>query len=156
MSFDQENLKKTAREHSDKLARLGIELGKIQFSYKVEEKPVIKYWQERIDDFKRYNDKGIEYYNMAYTMMNLLNNEESQMFLLRISRFRQIGLALIETMEMIKENPSIIDPKNKQQSQWSKKIREQLTEHSNKCLRHEKEINASFREFYERHLKKLQ
>ena len=154
MSFDQD-LRRTVRGHGEKLAILGMELGKIQFSYKVEERPTVRYWQERIDNFKRYNEKGIEYYNMACAMINLADKEESQMFLLHISKFRQLGLALVETMEMIKENPSIIDPKDRQQSQWSREIREQVTENGNRCLRHEKEINASFREFYETRLKKF-
>jgi len=155
MSHDQKNLKKSAKEHSDKLAKLGTELGEIQFSYKIEEKPSKEYWQKRIDDFKKYNEIGMKYYNQVYSLMNLVNKEESQMFLLRTSKFRQLGLILIEIMEKIKENPSIVDSKDKQQSLWSKEIRDQITEHSNKCLRHEMDINTSFREFYEKHLKKI-
>ncbi|MDH3657872.1 MAG: hypothetical protein OEM77_07025 [Nitrosopumilus sp.] len=155
MSQDPENLKKSAKEHSEKLAKLGTELGEIQFSYRIKEKPLKEYWQKRIDDFKKYNQKGLEYYNQAYSMMNLVNKEESQMFLLRISKFRKLGLTLIDFMEKIKENPSIMDSKNKQQSIWSKEIRQQITEHSNKCLSHEKDMNTSFREFYEKHLKKI-
>ena len=153
MSPDQENIKKIVKEHSEKLAKLGIELGKIQFSYKVEKNPSKEYWQKRTDDFKKYNEKGMRYYNQAYSLMNLVSKEESQMFLLHISKFHQLGLTLIEIMEKIKENPSIIDSKDNQQSQWSKEIRDQITEHSNKCLNHEKDMNASFREFYEKHLK---
>jgi len=97
----------------------------------------------------------MKYYNQVYSLMNLVNKEESQMFLLRTSKFRQLGLILIEIMEKIKENPSIVDSKDKQQSLWSKEIRDQITEHSNKCLRHEMDINTSFREFYEKHLKKI-
>jgi hypothetical protein len=155
MSLDQENIKKLAKEHSEKLAKLGTELGKIQFSYKVEVKPSKEYWQKRIDDFKKYNEKGMEYYNQTYSLMNLVNKEESQIFLLSTSKFRQLGLTLIEIMEKIKENPSIIDSKDSQQSQWSKEIRDQITEHSNTCLHHEKNMNASFREFCEKHLKKI-
>jgi len=155
MSPDQENLRKSAKEYSEKLAKLGIELGKIQFSYKVEEQPSKEYWQKRIDDFKKYNEKGMEYYNQTYSLMNLVSKEESQIFLLSTSKFRQLGLTLIEIMEKIKENPSIIDSKDKQQSQWSKEIRDKITEHSNTCLRHEKDMNTSFREFYEKHLKKI-
>ena len=77
------------------------------------------------------------------------------MFLLRISKFRQLSTTLSETMEKIKENPSIIDPKDRQQSLWSKEIKNQITEQSNKCLRHEMDMNTSFREFYEKHLKKI-
>jgi len=155
MSQDSENLKKSAKEISEKLAKLGMELGEIQFSYKVEKKPSTAYWQKRIGDFKKYNEIGMKYYNQAYSLMNLVNKEESQMFLLRTSKFRQLGLTLIEIMEKIKENPSIIDSKDNQQSLWSKKIRDQITEHSNKCLHHEKDMNASFRKFYEKHLKKI-
>ena len=65
MSQDPENLKKIAKEHSDKLAKLGMDLGEIQFSYRIEEKVTKKYWHQRIDDFKKYNEKGLEYYNQV-------------------------------------------------------------------------------------------
>ena len=39
MSDEPENLKKSAKVHSEKLAELGKELSEIQFSYKIEEKP---------------------------------------------------------------------------------------------------------------------
>jgi hypothetical protein len=155
MSNDQENLKKSAKVHSEKLAELGKELSEIQFSYKIEEKPSKEYWEKRIDDFKKYNEMGMKYYNQVYSLMNLVNKEESQMFLLRTSKFRQLGLTLIEIMEKIKENPSIVDSKDNQQSQWSREIRDQITEHGNKCLRLEMDINTSFREFYEKYLKKI-
>ena len=155
MSQDPENLKKSAKEHSKKLAKTGMELGEIQFSYKIEEKVTKEYWQKRMNDFKKYNEKGLEYYNQAHSIINLVNNEEAQMFLLRISKFRQLSTTLSETMEKIKENPSIIDPKDRQQSLWSKEIKNQITEQSNKCLRHEMDMNTSFREFYEKYLKKI-
>ncbi len=155
MDQDKKDLKKAVMEHSDKLAALGMQLGQIRFSYKVEKKPSKKYWEKRIKDFKRYNEKGAEYYHQAYLLMRLVNNEESQMFLLHASKFHQLGLTLIEIMEKIKENPSIINPKDMQQSQWSREIKEQITKHSNRCLDHEKDMNTSFREFYERHLKKV-
>ncbi len=155
MSQDADNLKKTAKEHSDKLAKLGMELGEIQFSYKIEEKVTKEYWNQRMDDFKKYNEKGLEYYNQVHAMMNLVNKEEAQLFLLRVSKFRQLSSTLLETMEKIKDNPSIIDSKDKQQSLWSKEIKNQITEQSNKCLRHEMDMNTSFREFYEKYLKKI-
>ena len=155
MSQDQENLKKSAKEYSEKLAKLGVELSEIQFSYKVEEKPSKEYWQNRIDDFKKYSEKGMEYYNQVYSLMNLVNKEESQIFLLSASKFRQLGLKLIKIMEKIKENPSIMDSKDKQHSKWSKEIRDQITEHSNTCIHYEKDMNTSFREFYEKYLKKI-
>ena len=109
MTENLEEIKKSAKIQSDKLAKLGMELGEIQFSYRVDEKPTAEYWVKRIDDFKKYNEKGMEYYNQVYTLMNLVNKEEAQMFLLRTSKFRKLGLALIELMEKIKENPSIMD-----------------------------------------------
>ena len=155
MSQDPKNLKKSAKEHSEKLAKTGMALGKIQFSYKIEEKITKEYWQKRMSDFKKYNEKGMEYYNQAHSMMNLVIKEEAQMFLLRISKFRQLSTTLSETMEKIKENPSIVDSKDRQQSLWSKEIKNQITEQSNKCLRHEMDMNTSFREFYEKYLKKI-
>jgi len=153
MSQNSEGLKKIVKEHSEKLSKLGIELAKNQFSYKVENKSSKEYWQNRIDDFKKYNEKGMEYYNEIHSLMNIINREESQMFLLRIGKFRQIGLTYLEIMEKIKENPTIMDKKDKQQSQWSKKIKDQIIEQSNKSLNFEKDMNSSFREFYEEYVK---
>ena len=157
MSENSDGLKKSVMENSDKLARLGTELGEIQFSYKIEEKPTQEYWNKRIEDFKKYSGKGLEYYNQVYSLMKLVNEKEkeAQMFLLRVSKFRQMSLEIIETMEKIKENPTIMDKKDRQQSQWSKKVKANITEHSDRCLRHEIDMNASFREFYEKNLKRI-
>ena len=154
MDEDKE-LKKSAKEYSDKLAKLGMELSEIQFSYKIEGKSTKEYWQKRIDDFERYSEVGMKYYNQAYSLMNLVSSEESKVFLLRISKFRQLESTLVEIMEKIRENPSIADSKDRQQSQWSKEIKNQITEQGTKCLHHEMDMNKSFREFYEKHLKKI-
>jgi hypothetical protein len=77
------------------------------------------------------------------------------MFLLQISKFHRLGIELINLMQQIKENPSIIDSKDKQQSQWSKKIKEKILELSNKCLENEKDMNLKFRKFYEKEIKKI-
>jgi len=155
MTQDPENTKKSVKEHSDKLAKLGMELGEIQFSYKIEEKITKEYWQQRIKDFKKYNEKGAEYYNQVHAMMNIVNKQDAQLFLLRISKFQQLSKILTEHMEKVSENPSIVNSKDKQQSQWSKEIKNQLTEQSNKCLRHEMDMNSVFREFYEKELRKI-
>ena len=152
---DAKNLKRTIDKISVKLTKLGTELAEIKFSYKVEAKPSKEYWEKRMNEFKKYNEKGLEYYNQVYAMMNLINKEESQMFLLRTSKFRQLGLELLEIMQKIKNNPSITDPKDKQQSLWSKDIKNKITEQSNKCLNHEREMNLSFRNFYQKELKKI-
>ena len=108
-----------------------------------------------MEDFKKYNERGLEYYNQVHAMMNLVNKEEAQIFLLHVSKFRQLSKTLLEAMEKIKENPSIIDSKDRQQSPWSREIKNQITEQSNKCLRHEMDMNSSFREFYDKHLKSI-
>ena len=155
MSQDSEDLKKKAKEYSQNLTKLGLELSTIQFSYKLEQKPSTMYWGKRIENFKKYKETGLKYYNQAYSLINLIDKEESQLFMLRISKFHQLGTTLIETMEKIKENPSIIDSKDRQQSTWSKKIKEQITKNSDDCLNHEKEMNLFFREFYGKNLKKI-
>lgn len=155
MGQNPEDVKKIAKKNSDNLSKLGMELGEIQFSYRIDEKPTKEYWQKRIKDFKNYSEKAQEYYSQVHFMMNLVNKEEAQMFLLRSSKFRQLGIKLIKIMEKIEENPTIIDSKDKQQSQWSKEIKNQITEQSNQCLRHEMDMNTTFREFYEKHLKKM-
>ncbi|KEQ55881.1 hypothetical protein AAA799E16_00757 [Marine Group I thaumarchaeote SCGC AAA799-E16] len=153
MSEETENKQKSMKEHSDKLAKLGMELSKIQFSYKVEEKTSKDYWQKRIEKFEDYNKKALEYYNQIFSLIKVADKEESERFLLRISKFRQLASSLIEIMEKIKENPSIINSKDKQQSQWSREIKNSITEQSNKCLHHERDMNSHFRDFYEKHLK---
>ena len=152
---DPEILKKLVKDHSEKLARLGIELGKNQFNYKIEKKASKEYWQNRITYFKKYNEKGLEYYSQVHAIMSLVNKDESQMFLLRTSKFQQMSKTMTELLEKIRENPSIMDAKDKQQSRWSKEIKAQFTEHSDKCLQHEIDTNTIFREFYEKRIKKI-
>ena len=155
MSENPEELRKNVKEQSEKLAKFGMSISEIQFSYKINEKTSKEYWGKRIELFKKYSESSLEYYDQAYSLMNLVNKQESQMFLLRISKFRQLASELNELMEKIKENPSIIDSKDKQQSMWSKEIRQEIVEHSSKCVRHEKDTNMSFREFYEKHLREI-
>ena len=155
MDQSPENLKKLVKEHSEKLEKLGIGLAKNQFSYKIENKPSKEYWKKRIVDFKEYTEKGLEYYNQVHNLINLVNGEEAQMFLLRISKFHQIGTTLIEIMSKIEKNPSIMNSKDKQQSMWSKEVKQGIIEYSDKCLQHEKDMNMLFREYYEKYLKKI-
>ena len=155
MSNKPNNLKETVKEHSEKLSKLGTDLAKNQFIYKVEKKSSKEYWQERITDFKKYNDNGFRYYDEIFTLMRIIDEEKSQMFLLQIAKFRQLGLTLIGIMEKLKENPSIINSKDRQQSQWSREIKNQITEQSDKCLKCEREMNTTFREFYEEKMKEI-
>jgi len=155
MSENTENLKDILQEYSKKLTKLGSVLAKEQFSYKIEEKTSKKYWQKRIEEFKKYNETGLEYYNQVQSMMNVIDKDKGQLFLLDISKFHQLGIKLIKIMETIEETPSIINSKDKQQSHWSKKIKKDISETSVECLDHEKYMNVSFREFYNSDIKKI-
>jgi len=83
----------------------------------------------------------------------LANEEQSSIFLLRVSKLKQLGVKLLESMEKIKQNPSIMNLKDKQQSRWSIELGEHLIKSNNDCLNHEKHMNIFFREFYEKYLK---
>ena len=153
MSQDSEKIKEMVEKESKRLAELGQNISKIKFSYKVIEDSSKKYWIKRIEEFRSYSKTGLEYYNQAYSLMKLINQQESKLFLLQISKFNQLASTLVEMMERIKENPSIGNSKDKQQSVWSKEIRKDITKQSNECLNHEKKMNLEFREFYEKNLK---
>ena len=153
MSQDSEETKIRLQEQSKKLTELGSILAKNQFTYKIEEKISKEYWQKRIQDLTKYNEKSLAYYSQVQKMMNLINIEEAQMFLLQTSKFHQLGTELIKLMYQIEENPSIISSKDKQQSQWSKKIKEKISEVSSKCLENEKNMNLNFRKFYDKEIK---
>jgi len=153
MSQDSEEIKIRIQEQSKKLTELGSILAKNQFTYKIEEKISKEYWQKRIQDLTKYNEVSLAYYSQVQKMMNLINIEEAQMFLLQTSKFHQLGTELIKLMYQIEENPSIISSKDKQQSQWSKKIKEKILQVSSKCLENEKNMNLNFRKFYDKEIK---
>jgi hypothetical protein len=155
MNQDSDDLKKTMQENSKKLTQLGSILAKKQFSYKIEEKTSKEYWQKRIEHLIKYNETSLAYYNQIQNMMNLINKEKSQIFLLEISKFHQLGTELVKIMHQIEETPSIINSKDKQQSQWSKKIKEKFVEVNANCLEHEKYMNIGFRKFYDVEIKKI-
>ena len=155
MSQDSEEIKIKIQEQSRKLTELGSILAKNQFTYKIEEKISKEYWQKRIQDLTKYNEISLAYYSQVQKMMNLINIEEAQMFLLQTSKFHQLGTELIKLMRQIEENPSIISSKDKQQSQWSKKIKEKILQVSSKCLENEKNMNLNFRKFYDKEIKTI-
>jgi hypothetical protein len=155
MNQDSDDLKKAIQENSKKLTQLGSILAKNQFSYKIEEKTSKEYWQKRIEHLIKYNETSLAYYNQVQNMMNLINKEKSQIFLLEISKFHQLGMELVKIMHQIEETPSIINSKDKQQSQWSKKIKEKFVEVNTNCLEHEKYMNIGFRKFYDIEIKKI-
>ena len=153
MSQDSEEIKIRIQEQSKKLTELGSILAKNQFTYKIEEKISKEYWQKRIQDLTKYNEVSLAYYSQVQKMMNLINIEEAQIFLLQTSKFHQLGTELIKLMHQIEENPSIISSKDKQQSQWSKKIKEKFVQVNTDCLENEKNMNLNFRKFYDKEIK---
>lgn len=132
---------------------LGNELTKIQFDFKIINNPSEKYWIKRIDEFERYHKKTIEYFSQAYSLMIDADKEQAGMFLLRISKLKQLGVKLLENMEEIRKTPSIMNVKDKQQSKWSLEQKDLLMNTNEECLNHEKKMNLLFREFCEKKLK---
>ena len=155
MSYDSKKIKNEIDEKSKKLAELGLILAKNQFTYKIQEKTTKDYWGKRIQELKKYDETSLAYYNEIQNIMNLVNKGEAQTYLLHISKFRQLSADLIKIMEKIKENPSIIDSKDKQQSLWSKEVKKEILEISKNCVEHEKYMNGIFRKFYETEIKEI-
>jgi hypothetical protein len=143
---------KRIKEYSEKLEKLGVELSKIQYDFKIKDTPSEKYWAKRIQEFENYHKKVSKYFTQSYSLMSLINEEQSGVFLLRISKLRQLGVKLLEDMEKVKQNLSSMDLKDKQQSRWSKEIRERLLKSNNDCRNHEKRMNIFFKECYEKYV----
>ena len=139
------------KEYSEKLEKLGVELSKFQYDFKIKDNPSEKYWVKRIQEYEKYHNKVTEYFTQAYSLMNLVTEEQSGVFLLRISKLQQLGEKVLEDMEKVKQNPSSMNLKDKQQSKWSKEIRDQLLKSNNDCLNHEKRMNIFFKEIYEKY-----
>ncbi len=144
---------KPIKEYSEILEKLGVELSKIQYDFKIKNKSSEKYWTKRIQEFDNYHKKVTEYFIQAYSLMSLANEEQSNTFLLRVSKLKQLGVKVLEDMKNVKQNPSTMNLKDNQQSKWSIELREQLIKSNNDCLDNEKRINIFFKEFYEKYLK---
>ena len=153
--MDDLGVKENIKKNSEHLAHLGVEISQVKFSYKIKENTSKEYWENRIREFEAYKEKSLEYYNTVCSLMRLIDTNEANLFLLQISKFHQITSKLLENMEKVRENPSIINSKDKQQSAWSKKIRQEMTDTSDESLNHEKEMNTKFREFYDGSLKNI-
>lgn len=147
MSSDEE-----AKKYSEKLEKLGLELSKIQYDFKIRDNPSVKYWEERIQEFTNYHKKVVEYFSEASSFMRLSDKENSEIFFLRVSKLLQLGRRVLQDMEKIKQNPSTMNLKDKQQSKWSKELRDQLIKSNKDCLEHEKRMNVFFKNFYEKYL----
>jgi hypothetical protein len=148
------NSEKTIKDYSKKLEKLGLELLKIQYDFKIKDNPSEKYWIKKIQEFKKYHEKVVDYFTQSYSWMSLVDEEQAGIFLLRISKLQQLGVKLLEDMDKVKQNPASMNLKDKQQSKWSKEIRERLLKSNNDCLNHEKRMNVFFKEVYKNYLKK--
>jgi len=137
-------------DQSKTLENLGKELTKIQYDFKIKDNTSEKYWEKRIKEFDIYHKKTIEYFSHAYNLMKITDNEMAGLFILRLGKLKVLGTKLLENMEKVKQNPSVMNLKDKQQSKWSIEQREQLITLNNEILNHEKKMNIFFREFFEK------
>ncbi|RNJ77031.1 MAG: hypothetical protein D9C04_05055 [Nitrosopumilus sp. B06] len=136
---------------AERLAGIAAEIQDMKFSYKVKKSKSPDYWKHRADEFARYVSKATEYYTQAYHIMKQKDGHEAGMFLLYTGKFGQITSELLDTMKKIVENPSVMN-QGRQQSRWSREIRDHLIRYSNLCLNQEKDMNAKFRKFCQKHL----
>ena len=97
------------KKHNKTLEKLGGELSKIQFDFKVKDRPSEKYWVKRIREFDNYHKKTVEYFTEVCSLVRLSNEAQSKMFLLRISKLVQLGRKVLSDMEKIKQNPSTMN-----------------------------------------------
>ena len=142
--------------HSKMLAKLGMQVAKMRFSYKVNCSIKQEYWEGRISDHKKYFEKGQEYYDLAYRLIKLVDAEQAGIFLMMLSKFAQLKTEQMKALENIRQNPTVMKTKDKQQSRWSKNAREEIVASSNRCLDHEKTMSRFFSEFFDRHMRKRQ
>jgi benzoyl-CoA reductase/2-hydroxyglutaryl-CoA dehydratase subunit BcrC/BadD/HgdB len=56
------NSEKTIKDYSKKLEKLGLELLKIQYDFKIKDNPSEKYWIKKIQEFKKYHEKVVDYF----------------------------------------------------------------------------------------------
>jgi hypothetical protein len=140
-------------ELSKELSRIGLEVNKINFNYKIETNKDSKFWKTKLENFQNYTEKCISYYNVCYSILKLFNSEESQIFLFKISKYRQMTTKIEKFIEEIIKNPAIMSSKDMQQSKWSKESKMNFTESFQNCLTHEKDMNSKFNEFYEKNIK---
>jgi uncharacterized protein YihD (DUF1040 family) len=140
-------------ELSKELSKKGLEVNQIKFNYKIENNKDSKYWKNKLDNFQKYSQASTSYYNTCYSILKLFNLEESQTFLLKISKYRQFSRKIIEIINEIIKNPAIMDTKDMQQSKWSKESKINFIEIFQNCLKHEKDMNSKFNEFFENNIK---
>ena len=138
-------------EQKNNLAKIGNELSNIGFNYKIRDKNKPEYWDDYIEKFTRHHEKEMQYYAQVYLLIDMVEKDKAEKFLLEIDNMKQLATRLLELLEEIKRNPSIVSPKDRQKSKWSKEIREQTIEYSNKNLEHEKKMYSIFHEFCEAH-----
>ena len=137
-------------DHSKNLEKIGMYLSKIQYDFKIKNNPSEDYWSKRIQEFQNYHKTTIEYFTQAYSMIKLEDDEKAGLFLIKLSKHKQLGNKLLGDMEKIKQNPSAMNLKDNQQSKWSIELRENLIQSNKNCLNHEKHMNIFFKDFFKK------
>lgn len=141
-------------ECANTLHILGAEVVRMGFSYKAKNETNQRYWKERIMEQQEYFEKSSKYYKHACLLMEMVRAEQHGILLLALDKFDQLKKQQIEILEKIKENTTVMIS-DRQQSRWSKDLKIEMIENSNRCLEHEKSMSDTIREFFNSHHKDL-
>lgn len=143
------------KRHAAVLAETAKEIASIGFSYKMHDSKSREYWEDKISLFERHRSASIKYYTAACILVRMVDAKEYGRFLLWTAQIKRLGSSLVRTMEMVRDNPTIMDKKDRMQSRWSKGIREDLFRKRDACLAQEDSMGRAFREFYQAHLDRI-
>ncbi len=141
------------RQHARALAGLGEDIARMGFSYEVKKDTDPGYWEGRLAEHREYFGKSQEYYEQAHLLMRLVDPGQAGTFLLMLGKFHRLRKEQMEALERIRQNPTVMEPRDRQQSRWSKDAREAVIDCSNRCLGHEKAMSEAFRGFYDSRLR---
>ena len=136
-----------ASGRGDSLAQLGAEIAKMKFSYRIRYTTKPEYWEGKISEYGAYFEKSQSYYEQAYSLIKGASPEQAGMFLLMLSKFHRLRSDCMGALRRVRQNPTVMNAKDAQQSRWSKDAREQIFQCSNRCLMQEKAMSSFFREF---------
>lgn len=139
-------------KHADALHALGAEVVRMRFSYEAKNDTRQRYWKERIREHQEYFEKSSKYYKQACLLMEIVRAEQYGEFLLALDKFSQLKKQQMTILEKIKENTTVM-MSDRQQSRWSKDLKREMIENSNRCLEHEKRLSDIIKEFVGSHFK---
>ena len=58
-------------ELSKELSKIGLEVTQINFNYKIERNKDSKFWKSKLENFQKYSEKCISYYNICFSILKL-------------------------------------------------------------------------------------